>query len=79
MRTIVCALVVALVGGGAASARAGQGTARRDATKLQGVLNLNQAAPDQLTLLPGIGPTKARRIVEYRTKHPSSASRSSRA
>jgi competence protein ComEA len=35
-----------------------------------GVVNLNQARPDELELLPGIGPSKAKRIVEYRTQHP---------
>lgn len=29
-------------------------------------LNLNQATEEELTTLPGIGPTLARRIVEYR-------------
>jgi competence protein ComEA len=35
-----------------------------------GVLNLNQASPEQLELLPGIGPVKARQIVEHRRLHP---------
>lgn len=35
-----------------------------------GVVNLNQAKPDELELLPGIGPAKAKKIVEYRTQHP---------
>jgi competence protein ComEA len=48
----------------AASARAAP---KRD---LEGVVNVNTASPDQLQLLPGIGPAKARNIVAYRTKHP---------
>ncbi len=35
----------------------------------EGVVNLNNAAEDQLTLLPGIGPAKARAIVAYRQAH----------
>ena len=34
-----------------------------------GVVNVNTATPDQLRLLPSIGPTKAERIVAYRSKH----------
>ncbi len=34
------------------------------------VLNLNTASPGQLGFLPGIGPSKAERIVAYRAKHP---------
>jgi competence protein ComEA len=34
----------------------------------EGVVNINTATSDQLTLLPGIGPTKAQRIVAYRQK-----------
>ena len=29
-------------------------------------INLNSASPEELVLLPGIGPTRARRIVEFR-------------
>jgi competence protein ComEA len=35
---------------------------------LEGVLNLNEATVDQLRLLPGIGPSKALRILEQRKK-----------
>lgn len=35
-----------------------------------GVLNLNNATEDQLELLPGIGPQKAKAIVEHRHAHP---------
>jgi competence ComEA-like helix-hairpin-helix protein len=37
---------------------------------LTGVVNLNTAAPELLGLLPGIGPSKARGIVAYRSRHP---------
>ena len=36
----------------------------------EGVVNLNDASEDQLTLLPGIGPAKARAIAEQRRTHP---------
>jgi competence protein ComEA len=35
-----------------------------------GVVNLNDASPDELERLPGIGPTRARAIVEHRRAHP---------
>ena len=35
---------------------------------LRGKLNLNTATEEQLRMLPGIGESKARRIVEFRTK-----------
>jgi len=35
---------------------------------LQGVLNLNKAEVEQLTLLPGVGESRARAIVALRTK-----------
>jgi competence protein ComEA len=35
-----------------------------------GVVNLNEAGADELEHLPGIGPAKARAIVEHRRAHP---------
>jgi competence protein ComEA len=54
------------------------GPARAEATaapaatidKAAGVVNLNNASEEQLELLPGIGPQKARAIVEHRRAHP---------
>ncbi|HTJ42720.1 MAG TPA: helix-hairpin-helix domain-containing protein [Kofleriaceae bacterium] len=43
--------------------------AKRSAKTVSGKLNLNTATADQLVLLPGVGPTKADRIVDWRTKH----------
>ena len=34
--------------------------------QLSGTINLNEAGVDQLRLLPGIGPSKAVRIIEFR-------------
>ncbi|MDB4971559.1 MAG: Late competence protein ComEA, receptor [Myxococcales bacterium] len=36
----------------------------------EGVVNLNDATEEQLTLLPGIGPAKAKAIVAQRHGHP---------
>lgn len=36
---------------------------------LTGKLNINSADEDQLRMLPGIGPAKARRVLAYRRKH----------
>jgi competence protein ComEA len=38
--------------------------------KRAGVVNLNNASEEQLELLPGIGPLKAKAIVEHRRTHP---------
>lgn len=35
----------------------------------EGVININTATVDQLTFLPGIGESKAERIVAFRAKH----------
>jgi competence protein ComEA len=34
-----------------------------------GVVNVNSATAEELTLLPGVGPTKAQAIIRYRTEH----------
>ncbi|MBI5479521.1 MAG: helix-hairpin-helix domain-containing protein [Deltaproteobacteria bacterium] len=62
-------LALCAVVGASLSAQAVRGGAARETSRIQGVVNLNQADFDQLTLLPGVGPTKARRIVEWRAKH----------
>ena len=46
----------------AGSARAGKG--------VDGVVNLNTAPAELLSLLPGVGPAKAGAIVTYRTRRP---------
>ncbi len=43
---------------------------RGHSTAIHGVVNMNVADEAALELLPGIGETKAKRIVEYRHTHP---------
>ena len=45
-------------------------SASRPRPKLSGVVNLNQADEEVLELLPGIGPSRAAAIVEYRKSRP---------
>jgi competence protein ComEA len=42
----------------------------RAAAPASGVVNLNEASSEELERLPGVGPTKARAIVEHRRAHP---------
>lgn len=58
----VACLVGCLLGAGAA-----QGAGKR---ALEGVVNINTAGAEELQLLPGIGPAKARSILEYRRARP---------
>lgn len=43
--------------------------ASTEAAEESGVVNLNSATEEELMLLPGVGPSKATRIVEWRKKH----------
>ena len=45
-----------------------QAASERTPPSLEGTINLNEAAVEQLRLLPGIGPGKALRIVEQRKR-----------
>jgi competence protein ComEA len=47
----------------------GDRPAARHGKTVSGRLNLNTATEDQLVLLPGVGPSKAERVVTWRTKH----------
>ena len=62
-RGAVLAAVLVLLSAGTALA---DGTSKAPQTRLVGVVNVNTATPEQLELLPGVGPARARSIVEYR-------------
>ena len=36
---------------------------------ISGVVNVNAATAEELSLLPGVGPAKAQAIIRYRTEH----------
>jgi len=44
--------------------------ARADKPTLEGVVNLNTASPEELGLIPGVGPARIRNILAYRRAHP---------
>jgi competence protein ComEA len=76
-RIVGIACVAAALAGAQAAAAPSAGT--KEAGKavpdgqgigLEGVVNVNTATPEELELLPGIGPSKAKAIVEYRAKKP---------
>ena len=61
----VAAMLVALVMGSAALVSAGSKTQSPE-TRLSGVVNVNTASGAELELLPGIGPSRAEAVIEYR-------------
>jgi len=68
LRVLGAALTCALLSVGATDVRAMTQEATSPATQAA-PLNLNQATARDLEQLPGIGPSMASRIVEYRQKH----------
>ncbi len=69
MQTKLSAIIVALsliLGGGLAEGKQAQTKVKSSS---QGVVNINTATEGQLCLLPQIGPSKARSIIKYRTRH----------
>jgi comEA protein len=48
---------------------AGTDSAARAPAPLTGVVNVNSATAEELSLLPGVGPSKAAAIIRYRTEH----------
>jgi competence protein ComEA len=63
----LCAVWVGLWAGG--PARAAEDAARAPGeTGLVGVVNVNTASAEELELLPGVGPARARAIIAHRTE-----------
>ena len=60
---MICAsLLIAALGG--------SGDAKAAVRQLEGVININEASPDELRMISGIGPAKIRNILAYRRAHP---------
>jgi competence protein ComEA len=53
-----------------ASAAAASSATPAPTAESGGVVNLNEASPEQLALLPGVGPSRANAIVSHRKTHP---------
>lgn len=51
------------------SKKRANGKKKAAASQLRGVLNINNASAKELSLLPGVGPAKADRVVDYRKRH----------
>jgi competence protein ComEA len=51
-------------------ATAAAAPAGRAGGEQSGVVNINEASAEQLELLPGIGPSKAKAILDHRKAHP---------
>ncbi|HTO55176.1 MAG TPA: helix-hairpin-helix domain-containing protein [Myxococcota bacterium] len=63
------ALALALLLSTPAAAAGTDSGARAPASSLIGVVNVNSATAEELSLLPGVGPAKAAAIIRYRTEH----------
>jgi competence protein ComEA len=48
---------------------AGTDSGRGAGAPLTGVVNVNAATAEELSLLPGVGPAKAQAIIRWRTEH----------
>ena len=68
----LCVLCLGAAALGLLASRWGQGRALRrlePGQRIEYSMDLNRADPAELELLPGIGPVKAARIVQYRKDH----------
>ena len=63
------ALALALFLVTTATAAGNDSAARGTTPALTGVVNVNAATAEELSLLPGVGPAKAQAIIRYRTEH----------
>lgn len=62
----LCLAIHALALPAAALAQAAAKPAATSSARLDGVVNVNQASSSELELLPGVGPARAKAIVDYR-------------
>ena len=69
LRRIAIPFVLMLLAGAAAPPHSAAPAAGATPTATEGKLNLNTASAEELTALPGIGPSYAQRIVEHREKN----------
>jgi competence protein ComEA len=67
---LTAALAIALLAPAARAEATLSAASPATVDKAAGVVNLNNASEEQLEFLPGIGPQKARAIVEHRRAHP---------
>jgi comEA protein len=63
------ALALALLLHTTAFAAGNEPGARGSGDALIGVVNVNAATAEELSLLPGVGPSRAQAIIRYRTEH----------
>ena len=63
-------LVVASALAGLVAALLYTTAARAAPRQLEGLVNINTASAQELQLLPGIGPAKAKLVIDYRSGHP---------
>lgn len=64
--SVVVIIALAITTSASPAAAAGRGAGKQ----MEGVVNINSASSSELQLLAGVGPAKADKIVEYRTRHP---------
>lgn len=64
------AALVLMAAGFLAATAPREASADEPTVSAAGVVNINAASAEQLGLLPGIGASKARAIMEYRQRHP---------
>ena len=73
-KTLVAFALTALTLGSATTSHAESAarpvTAETPQSKAQSVVNINDATAEQLERLPGIGPSRAQAIVNFRKTHP---------
>ncbi len=70
MIRLLCALVAFAITTPCFASEEDAPPAKATAPQTLGLVNLNDATPDELEHLPGIGPSKARAIIDYRKAHP---------